>query len=115
MKKIPSIQRVEISDTDVSLHCPFCGKVAYRPTGKQVTKYCAHTLFVAHDEGFEYRAPAFDKAMGISGVSNDDIKLGKNGYDGFTDRLKMPTAVKFASYQGAPSFFGAYYGFCQEP
>jgi hypothetical protein len=68
---------------------------------------CRHTLFVAHDEGFEYRAARFDEDVG---QLDEDEALG-GGIDALTDRVSLPDAVKFASYVSAPSEFGCYVGF----
>jgi hypothetical protein len=116
-KKTHNIQRVELASYDIPLHCPFCGARAFDPDPEKQAKLkpCQHTLFIAHDEGFEYRSPRFDQLMGIEGVADDDVELGDTGYDGFTDRVCCPDSVKFATYIPAPSFFGAYYGFAPEP
>lgn len=115
-KNPPTIQRVELLSHDMPLHCPFCGKCAYDPAPEKQAqlKPCQHTLFVAHDEGFEYRSARFDQLMGIEGIADDDIELGNKGYDAFTDRICCQNSVKFAAYIQAPSFFGAYYGFAPE-
>ena len=116
-KKTHNIQRVELASYDIPLHCPFCGERAYDPDPEKQAKLkpCQHTLFIAHDEGFEYRSARFDQLMGIEGVADDDVELGDKGYDGFTDRVCCPDSVKFATYIPAPSFFGAYHGFAPEP
>lgn len=72
---------------------------------------CPHTLFFAHDEGFEYRSPRFDEAAGIVGVEDEDLDLPAKGIDGLTDSVVIDDAVKFAAYVGSPSFFGTYVGF----
>jgi hypothetical protein len=107
------IQRVELIGQDIPLHCPFCGVQAYTPDDDQPPTFatCGHLLFIAHDEGFEYRSPRFDRLMNLEGVANEDVDPGTKGYDEFTDRVICEDAVKFASYVPAPSFFGAYYGF----
>ena len=75
---------------------------------------CPHTLFVAHDEGFEFRSERFDANLGITGVDDDDIVIPEKGRDGLTDQVSIPDAVKFASFVPAPSFFGSYVGFAPE-
>lgn len=72
---------------------------------------CPHTLFMAHDEGFEYRSDRFDVNMSLSGIEDDEIETGDKGYDGLTDKVSIADSIKFASYVGAPSFFGSYVGF----
>jgi hypothetical protein len=80
-------------------------------SGEDRIKPCRHTVFVACDEGFEYRSPAFNEKLGLVNVADGDIELPEKGIDGLTDELTIPDAIKFASYVGAPSFFGSYVGF----
>lgn len=109
------IQKIEIED-GAAIYCIFCGQRIVSmddedfEDGTNITP-CLHTLFVCHDEGFEYRSSAFDEAMGISGVDDNDIETpDETGRDGYTDQLEMPYAIKIASYAGAPSGFGFYVG-----
>ena len=54
MEKKLSIIVEERSDYRNNIHCPFCGKlVADVESGEDVIP-CEHTLFIAHDEGFEF-------------------------------------------------------------
>lgn len=62
---------------------------------------------MAHDEGFEYRSPSFNANLNINitDFSSDDIYVhfgdDWQGYDGLTDNVTIPDAVKFASYVSA--------------
>ena len=108
------IQRVEL-DADVSIYCPFCGRLVVDNSDREdlsnYLKPCKHTLFFAHDEGFEYRSAEFDANLGIEKIEDEAIDLPEGGYDGLTDRVNIAGSVKFAAYEGAPSGFGAYVGF----
>jgi len=109
-----AIQRVELTKHyEVSIFCPFCGQkvVDMEAEGEYMTHPCAHTLFIAHDEGFEYRSGLFDEALGLVGIDSDDIELPEHGIDGLTDRASIADSVKFAAYVGPPSGFGSYVGF----
>lgn len=112
-KKKPRIQRIELLTDEHAIHCPFCGAlgISQGDSEDMVTEFCEHALFMAHDEGFEYRSSRFDLLMKIEGVDNDEVDLGDKGMDGFTDAVPLDGSVKFALYQPAPSFFGAYVGF----
>ena len=105
---------VEVAN-NTPIHCPYCGQevmnVENAHEREDYYSACPHTLFVAHDEAFEYRSKRFDAAVGITGVENDDIDLPEQGIDGLTSQVTMDGAVKFASYVPAPSFFGTYVGF----
>lgn len=113
-KREVSIQRVELSSGQAfALHCPFSGARAVDSDSDRswFTGPCPHTLFAAHDLGFEYRSEAFDDALGIDGVDDEDIDLGEAGYDGLTDAVCIPGAVKFAWYESPPGEMGCYVGF----
>lgn len=71
---------------------------------------CEHTLFIATDDGFEYRSDEFDQLMNIVGIESDDLEIEDN-IDAFTDRVPLPNAIKYAIYTPAPGFLGAYIGF----
>jgi hypothetical protein len=98
-----------------SIHCPFCGvKVVNREAAESdpdPTNPCLHTLFVAHDNGFEYGSPRIDENLGLTNTPDEDIELPDRGIDGHTDELTVTDAIKFASYVCAPSLFGSYVGF----
>lgn len=104
---------VEVPST-ANIHCPFCGQQVLNPASEDPENYfsvCPHTLFVAHDMGFEFRSERFDAAAGITGVDGDDIDLPEHGIDGLTSQVAIEGAVKFASYVPPPSFYGSYVGF----
>ncbi len=104
------------------IFCPFCGLQAYPGdeaedwTFDAATDVCEHTIFVATDAGFEYRASRFNDHMGLPDDQDPEPDFPEDGedstgYDGFTSKVSIPGSVKFASYTPAPSFFGVYYGF----
>jgi hypothetical protein len=111
------IQRVELNKFYyASIYCPFCGArvvdMEAAASGEAVhTNPCRHTLFIAHDEGLEYRSPRFDENLGLVNVTDEDIDLPEKGIDGLTDEVAMADAIKFASYVGPPSGLGSYVGF----
>ena len=104
--------RIESFDYCAPVCCPFCKQVVLQEDAEQAAvDPCPHTLFIATDEGFEFRSGRYDGLKGITGVEDRDIPLGDDGWDGYTDRLCCPGAVKIASYIPAPSGFGCYLGF----
>ena len=110
------IQKIEIDQYDLPIHCPVCGHRVLGGAESEEAEVspCRHTLFVAHDEGFEYRSPLFDKTKGIEGIPSEEIDPGEDGYDGFTDALSLKNAMKISVFMPAPSFLGAYIGFVFE-
>jgi hypothetical protein len=106
------MQRVELCrNYHVSIHCPFCGALV-KDTSENATEHyqpCPHTLFLAHDEGFEYLS---DRAAAILGVTSiDEAMEREESIDELTDLIKVPDSVKFAAYVGPPGGFGDYVGF----
>ena len=112
------IQRVELTEFyDVSIFCPFCGQciMDMDPQGEDPIKACPHTLFLATDEGFEYRSKRFDENLGLEGMDESKIPMPESGLDGLTDQVAIVDSIKFALYAGAPAGLGAYVGFAPEP
>jgi len=108
------IQRVAYNDlSNVDVYCPFCGQHVIPSVDTESVELapCAHTLFIAHDEGFEARSPLFDLLMDIEDVHSDDLDLGEENIDTWTDTFPDALAVKFAFYAPAPSLMGLYVAF----
>lgn len=109
MKKIQRVELNKFYDADV--HCLFCGqKVIDYQDMDNPTRPCAHTLFVANDEGFEYRSERFDQIVreqNIPDEESDDFE----GRDTMTDMIEVVDGIKVASYVGPPSGMGVYVGF----
>jgi hypothetical protein len=110
------IQKIEIDTSKYPLHCPVCGQriLSGIESVEPIIAPCKHTLFIAHDEGFEYRSSLYDKISHIEGVKSEQIHIGDQGYDSFTDSLLFKNTLKYAFYESAPSFFGTYVGFIFE-
>ena len=115
-----SIQRVELSCYDISIHCHFCEKSVLNNSSENSDEAasqkpvdpCEHTLFVASDEGFEYRSAPFNLAMGFDAQNNEACPdVGESSYDEFTDTVSIENSIKLAIYVPAPSGLGAYVGF----
>lgn len=107
------MQRLELPHETESIHCPYCGQAILAPGPDDVPQIqppCPHTLFVAHDEGIEYRSPTFDRITGLPEHPGDD-DLPDGGLDALTDAIELRGGIKFAIYIPAPVFWGVYYGF----
>jgi len=120
MKKI---QRVELNKFYfIAIHCPFCGaKVVASGAdtaensgdGGSPFTPCLHTIFIAHDEGFEYKSEHFNENVSVSLDEDSDDAI--ESPDFLTDTVTIDDAVKFACYVGMPSGFGSYVGFAPLP
>jgi len=113
-----SIKVEEYSNYREDIHCPFCKKKIVDMDDYGVNP-CPHTIFVAHDEGFEFIHNAARDNLGIP----RDIDIYEidwedyaedHGYDGLTSKITIPDSIKMAVYVPAPSGMGAYYGFSKE-
>lgn len=112
------IQRFELNHfAEHAIFCPFCGQkvVDYEATqegeNEEMVQPCGHTLFVGHDEGFEYRSPQFDTDLDLEGLEYGDSGFPDVDVDALTDEVSIQDSLKFALYVGAPSGFGSYVGF----
>ena len=108
-----NIQRIELSAYDISIYCPFCGQliIDQKPDTTNPINPCPHTLFIAHDEGIEYRSTEFDTNLNISGVDTDDLELPEGGFDELTNQVTIQDSIKIAQYVPPPGFMGSYIGF----
>ena len=110
------IQRVELNKFyHISVCCPFCGikvKNLDDPSNPKLDP-CPHTLFIAHDVGFEFRSKRFNENLDITDDDEFWFPDGEDddGIDSFTDKVTISDSVKIASYVGAPSGAGDYVGF----
>lgn len=96
------MQRIEMSNiVDSEIYCPFCGKKVWDEEEQGV---CEHILFRATDYGFDF----IRSNLGWDGDYEEQDEL---SLDEFTDAIKYSNAIKFATYQPAPSFFGVYVAF----
>lgn len=119
MSETTTIKVIE-PDPSSPVLCPFCGCMTY-PGDKEEdwtfdpeTCVCEHTLFVATDDGFEYRSSRFNQHMSLPDNQESQPELPEDndgGYDGFTSTVTIPGAVKYACYTPAPGCLGAYFGF----
>jgi len=104
------INVIEIPYQDPNVLCPFCKtRISDADTG-EITP-CQHTLFAAHDEGFEYCDARTKHNLGAH--SGEDIFESFDGdvLNGLTKTLTIPKTMILAKHVPAPSFFGEYYGF----
>ena len=115
------IQRTELETYYYTpVHCPFCGVrvMGADPSDETRITACPHTLFIAHDTGFEYRSARLDHNLHLDGLSESEIEArwheDARGIDGFTDAVCLPDAIKVAAYAPAPSAYGSYYGFAPQ-
>lgn len=106
------------------VHCGFCGQLVISASENEpLINPCAHTLFIAHDEGYEFLSERAvlqlrKKGFTVSTETGKPIEVtpaheedGIDSPDEITDQLEFEDGLKVASYEGMPSGFGAYVGF----
>ena len=108
-----AIQRYESDQFRIPIFCLFCGqKVFDRDNLGHWDTACPHTLFLAHDVGFEYRSPALNTSVGLKADDDTpDPNIGDYNYDTFTDLVDIKNSIKIAVYVPPPGLSGSYFGF----
>ncbi|MBC8552149.1 MAG: hypothetical protein H8D23_21095 [Candidatus Brocadiales bacterium] len=109
--------KIEVEERDDyrnDVYCPFCSKIVVE-MGNFGVSPCKHTLFIAHDEGFEYCDDRVKLNLNIP-LEDDpsDYAEEYDGIDGMTSSISILNSKKIAVYVPAPSFFGTYFGFVNE-
>ena len=107
---------IEIDVNTNPIICPFCKKSVAGGTTDEDWEMtpCEHLLFVAVDDGFEYRSDKFNNHMNFPATMEfpDELPVYKgDSIDSFTSKVTLPNAIKYSCYTPAPSLYGAYYGF----
>jgi hypothetical protein len=117
------LQRFELNKYyDHPIFCIFCGQkvIDFDKTETPVTP-CPHTVYVAHDEGWEYLSKIGEQVLvtfgfsvgrddGLIELGHDDENVECHDIEGITDRILFEDGLKVASYVGAPSGMGTYVG-----
>ena len=108
-----AIQRYENDQYRTSVFCLFCGQKVFDPDNRDYWfTPCSHTLFIAHDAGFEHRSPAFNTSVGLKADDDTpDPDIGDYNYDTFTDLVDIKNSIKIAVYVPPPGLSGSYFGF----
>jgi len=88
------------------VHCPFCGKPVQNITNEEpVIKVCPHTLYIAHDFGFDHLSPRAEQALVdlTYAVTPEDELIAVDTADGgnefpgndeVTDLIAFPTPLR---------------------
>jgi len=108
---------IESNNYTDDIYCPFC-KQKIVDMNEYHTNVCSHTLFIAHDEGFEFIHDQVREDLGIPKeidileIEPEDY-IDDDGFDALTSSVSIKDAVKFAVYVPPPGCMGAYYGFSE--
>jgi hypothetical protein len=90
------------------------GEWGHNEEGNYDYKTCEHTIFIAHDEGFEFRTAEVNKLLKINPKTDGleiEVPDGILGFDGFTDLIDIEGGVKIATYDDCARPEGIYFGF----
>jgi hypothetical protein len=99
------VKVVEIKP-DENVCCPICNQIVLTNDGESSPEECPHTLLIATDEGIEFCSDALDAEL-LEQQADD------SSWDEVISSLDNPKAILIKMYDGAPSFFGAYYLFVE--
>ena len=88
--------------------CPFCRSVLLEKEVDDEFRICAHTIFVATDNGFEFIRE--DMRNIINENIEDEFDETIDNIDAYTAQLPID-GIRIADYTPAPGFLGAYWGF----
>lgn len=106
------------------IHCGFCGQRVLNTDGEEdpVIAACRHTLYVAHQEGYEFLAERVkDQLRGFGYVIDDDdpfsivkfTSVEEESLDPYelAETVKFPDGIEINAVVGPPSGFTTYVGF----
>ncbi len=99
--------------------CPFCQHVTVEMSAEELQIIpCEHLVYAATDTSLEYRAEIINKLFGIdSEEENFDLTLSDltehEDFEKIFNEGALKDLIQLESYEPAPSFFGAYYGYMQ--
>ena len=106
------IQKLEV-DYGTPILCPICSHCVFDENKEDLSfSPCLHTIFIATDEGIEYKTSLFEnnlKHIGVS-IEPDAMFESDESWDSLTDKLTINGYIKISCYVGG-RFSGAYYGF----
>lgn len=84
--------------------CPICNQIIMANDGESSPEECPHTLLIATDGGIEFCAESLDAEL-LEEQADDST------WDDVISESDNPKAILIKIYEGAPSFFGAYFLF----
>jgi hypothetical protein len=116
MKNV-KMQCVELyDDHENPVHCPLCGVKICASASDQtewMVEQCEHLLFLATDEGFEYRSDRFDKAVeaALNNKSDEEREDLSDDVNALVELVEIQDAFMFQSVMGPPAQFNSYVAF----
>jgi len=112
------MKTIEINSEE-NVVCPICKQITLDvKTENPVIIPCAHLVYAATDVSLEYRSVLVNELFEID-PDEENCDLGLNDiiehadFNNVTNNGKLKGLIQFESYDPAPSFMGAYYGYIQ--
>lgn len=112
------MKSIEIK-SDENVVCPFCQQITVdMNTEDPEVMPCVHLVYAATDVSLEYRSEIINQLFGIDPeVENDELGLDDltehPDFDKIFNEGELKDLIQYESYDPAPSFMGAYYGYIQ--
>lgn len=99
--------------------CPFCQHVTVDLKSDELMIIpCAHLVYAATDVSLEFRSELINQLFEID-PKEENFELGLEDiidhpdFENILENGQLKGLIQYESYENAPSFFGAYYGFIQ--
>jgi hypothetical protein len=113
MSENNEIQKIVLEAGEPIL-CPICNHCVLDEKSEEPSlSTCSHTIFIATDEGIEYKTSLFEnnlKDLGIN-IESDEWYESDESWESLTEKLTIKGLILISIYVGPPSFFGTYCGF----
>jgi hypothetical protein len=113
MSENNEIQKIVLEAGEPIL-CPICNHCVLDEKSEEPSlSTCSHTIFIATDEGIEYKTSLFEnnlKDLGIN-IEPDAMFESDESWDSVTDKLTINGYIKVTYSNPSPSYAGIYYGF----
>ncbi len=109
---------IEIKSNE-NVVCPFCNQITVDVNAEEsIINLCQHLVYAATDASLDYRSDIINDLFDIKPEEeNFDLTLNDitdhPKFDQIFNEGKLKDLIQYESYEPAPSFFGAYFGFIQ--
>jgi hypothetical protein len=113
------MKSIEIK-SDENVVCPFCQQITVEINSEDPEVIpCSHLVYAATDVSLEFRSEIINRLFGIdSQEENCELTLSDlmdhPEFENIFNDGELKDLIQYESYDPAPSFMGAYYGYIQK-
>ena len=112
------MKSIEIK-SDENVICPFCQQITVNIKSDDAEVIpCKHLVFAATDVSLEFRSEIINRLFGLD-PQEDNCELTLSeftehpDFENIFNDGELKDLIQFESYEPAPSFMGAYFGYIQ--